>query len=140
MNHVKFKLRLHHSCSPVKVLSKWFRILFIDLEEDDDVYNIKQSYETISEKEKGKSSILFVNVEFNTPMKLEDFIEFISFYTEFENASIYTLYTVPVNIELVNDSFLYNKEIFYLQDLVFRDQKTKERLSELKYSWGQDQP
>lgn len=138
MNHVKFKLRLHHSRSSVKVLSKWFRILFFDLEEDDDVYNIKQSYETISEKEKGKSTVLFVNVEFNTPMKIEDFIEFISFYTEFENTSIYTLYTVPVNIELVDDSFLYNKEVFYLQDLVFRDRKTKERLSELKYGWGQD--
>jgi hypothetical protein len=78
-----------------------------------------------------------VNIEFQTPMVFEEFIEFINYFIEFENANIYTIYNTPVNIELSEDRINYNKEPFYLQDLTLRSSQTKERLSELKYSWNQ---
>lgn len=131
MNQVEFKLRLYHPKATSRILDKWFRIFYNDLVGDDDVYNISYSYE------KPKTTILFVMIQFNTPMVFDDFIEFINSFIEFENADVYTIYNHPVSIELVDDKVIYNKEEFYLQNLCVRNSQTKERLNELKLKWGQ---
>jgi hypothetical protein len=135
MNHVEFTLRLHHPNATPIILDKWFRIFHSELIGEDDVYNIKHS--VLETTIKSKSCILLIKIEFNTPMCFEEFIEFINYFTEFENARIYTIYNIPVNIELFEDKVIYNKEVFYLQDLVMRNSRLNERLSELKYSWNQ---
>ena len=135
MNHIDISLRLHHPKATSKILSKWFRIFYNELFADDDVYNINYNFNQISSN--ACSCIIHVNIEFNTPMIFEEFIEFINYFVEFENANVYTIYNIPVNIELLEDKISYNKEVFYLQDLCIRNSKTKERLSELKYSWNQ---
>lgn len=135
MNHIDLTLRLHHPNATPKILSKWFRIFYNELLGEDDVYNIKYNYNNITSN--NSSCIIHVNIEFNTPMVFEEFIEFINYFVEFDNANVYTIYNRPVNIELLEDKIVYNKEVFYLQDLCIRNSKTKERLSELKYSWNQ---
>lgn len=136
MNHIGFKLRLYHTNATASILDKWFRIFYSDLVGDDDVYNIKYSYEPLK-NEKNKSCIIFINIEFNSPMNFDDFIEFINFFIEFKHAEVYTIYNTPVQIELIDDRVIYNKEEFYLQDLCIINSRTKERLSELKNKWGQ---
>ena len=136
MNNIGFKLRLYHPNASATILDKWFRIFYVDLVGDDDVYNIKYSYEHLK-NEKTKACVLFINIEFNSPMNFDDFIEFIDCFIEFKNAEIYTLYNTPVQIELTDDKVIYNKEEFYLQDLSIINSKMKERLSELKHKWGQ---
>jgi hypothetical protein len=132
MNQVELKLRLHHPSASHKILTRWFRIFYLELIGEDDVYNLKFSIETIE-----NTKAILVKVEFQTPIIFEEFIEFINYFVEFESANIYTIYNTQVNIELFEDKVMYNKEVFYLQDLVLRNSKTKERLSELKHSWNQ---
>jgi hypothetical protein len=132
MNHIEFKLRLHHPSATPKILNRWFRIFYLDLIGDDDIYNIKYSCEKIE-----NSKVIFIKLEFQTPMIFEEFIEFMQFFIEFESAEIYTIYNVPVSIELSEDRVSYNKEVFYLQDLTIRNSRMNERLSELKFSWNQ---
>ncbi len=132
MNQVELKLRLHHPSASRKILTRWFRIFYLELIGEDDVYNLTFSIEHIE-----KTKAIFVKVEFQTPMIFEDFIEFMNYFVEFESANIYTIYDSQVNIELHEDKVMYNKEVFYLQDLALRNSKIKERISELKYSWNQ---
>jgi hypothetical protein len=134
MNHVEFNLRLHHPIATANILDKWFRILYNDLVEDDDVYNIKYSYQKLKHN---KTTVIIVTVCFDTPMIFEELIEFMNYFIEFDNANIYTLYKVPVSIELYEDKIIYNKEVFHLQDLTIRTSRMSERLSELKYKWNQ---
>jgi hypothetical protein len=135
MNHIELTLRLHHPNANPNILNKWFCLFYNELLGEDDVYNIKYTYDKISTK--SNACIIHINIDFNTPMIFEEFIEFINYFVEFENANVYTIYNTPVNIELLDDKVTYNKEPFYLQDLVMRNSKTKERLSELKHSWNQ---
>ncbi len=135
MNHVEFKLRLHHPIATPKILDRWFRLFYTDLIGDDDVYNIKYSYDKINNT-KNKSCIIHVTINFDTPMDFETFIEFINYFIEFDNAKIYTLYNTQVNIELFEDTVIYNKEVFQLQDLCVRNSRMNERLSELKHIWN----
>ena len=137
MNQVEFTLRLHHPKATPAILDKWFRIFHTELIGEDDVYNFKHSYNNIFIDPKSKSCVIHIKIEFQTPMVFEEFIEFMNYFIEFEKANIYTVYNTPVNIELFEDKILYNKEVFYLQDLTIRNSKTKERLSELKHSWNQ---
>ncbi len=132
MNVVEFKIRLHHPSASHKILTRWFQIFYMELIGEDDVYHVKFSIEQIE-----KTKVIIVNIYFQTPMVFEEMVEFMNYFTEFEKASIYTIYNSPVNVELLDDKIFYNKELFYLQDLTIRNSKTKERLSELKHSWNQ---
>lgn len=136
MNHVEFKLRLHHPIAKSNILDKWFRVFYVDLVGEDDVYNIKYSYNHVN-YDKNKASIIHVTILFDTPMLFEELVEFMNYFTDFDNANVYTLYNIPVNIDLLDDMFIYNKEVFYLQDLTVRNSRINERLSELKHKWDQ---
>jgi len=134
MNHIQFTLKLHHPTATPKILDKWFRIFHTELLGEDDIYHIQYSYQKL---DTSRSCVVHVNLDFDTPMVFEELIEFMHYFIEFENANVYTIYNVPVNIELFEDKVVYNKEVFYLQDLTLRNSKTKERLSELKRLWNQ---
>jgi hypothetical protein len=134
-NKVEITIRLHHPDANEYILDRWFKVFYIDLLNDDDIYKMNYNYKKINSRP--NSCILLVNIVFYTPMNFEEIIEYIHCLIEFKNTEIYTIRKNIVSIELYNDEIKYNNESFFLQDLTIRNSKTNERLSELKVSWNQ---
>ena len=136
MNHVEIILRLYHCDASPKILEKWFRVYFVDLMQEDEIYYPRCNY-SCNNDTKSKSCVLFVKLFFDTPLPFEELIEYINLLVEFDNSKIYTIRKNEVSLELFEDKVIYNKEEFYLNDLTIRDSRTHERLNKLKHTWNQ---
>jgi hypothetical protein len=113
-NILEFNIIFYHPIATNEIIRRW-----IDL--------------FIPYKGKYENNCLYYRLD--TSMNFEECVSFLYSFTEFKNTTIYTLYTTPITLDLLNDTFIYNNESFYLQDLNIRNENTIDRINKLKEIW-----